>query len=50
MGFPKAGDGFWADVQADGHRLRLFSEVTAVGEVAAVYDLDAKAWVERAIG
>jgi hypothetical protein len=45
--FQKAGDGFWSEVNHDKRRLRVFSEVTPVGEVGAVYDLDAKAWISR---
>lgn len=47
MAFPSAGDGFYADVIHDGRHLRLFSEVTAVGEVGAVYDLNAEVWIAR---
>jgi len=47
MTLPKMGDGFWADVKHDGRNLRVFSEVTEVGEVACVFDLDSKVWINR---
>jgi hypothetical protein len=37
---PVVGDGFWADVNAGEHRLRLFSEVYELGHVAVVYDVN----------
>jgi hypothetical protein len=46
-GFPKIGEGFWADASDGDRHLRLFSSVTELGEVGAVFDLDAKAWVTR---
>jgi hypothetical protein len=44
-GFPKVGSGFWADASSGDRHLRLFSSVTELGEIGAVFDLDAKAWL-----
>jgi hypothetical protein len=46
-GFPKVGSGFWADASSGDRHLRLFSSVTELGEVGAVFDLDTKAWLAR---
>jgi hypothetical protein len=46
-GLPKVGSGFWADASSGKRRLRLFSSVTELGEVGAVFDLDAKGWLAR---
>ncbi len=46
-GFERVGRNFWADAKLGDRHLRLFSAVTEVGEVGAVYDMDAKAWVAR---
>jgi len=46
-GFPVRGDGFWADVVAGQHHLRLFAEVYELGHVAVVYDLNAHREVQR---
>jgi len=45
--FQKVGSGFWADASSGDRHLRLFSSVTELGEVGAVFDLDAKAWLAR---
>jgi hypothetical protein len=44
-GFPKAGSGFWADASSGDRHLRLFSSVTELGEIGAVFALDAQAWL-----
>jgi hypothetical protein len=44
-GFPKVGSGFWADASSGDRHLRLFSSVTELGKISAVFDLDAKAWL-----
>ena len=46
-GFPRVGQGFWAEAKTKDRHLRLFSAVTEVGEVGAVFDMDAKAWLSR---
>jgi len=39
-GFPVAGDGYWAEVEAHAERLRLFAEVYSLGFLAVVYDVN----------
>lgn len=41
------GDGFWADVHAGQHHLRLFAEVYELGYVAMLYDVNAHREIER---
>jgi hypothetical protein len=45
--FLKSGDGVWADANDKEHNLRLFSSVTELGWVGAVFDLKGKVWVAR---
>jgi hypothetical protein len=37
--------GFWAEVKVGGEHLRLFSEHSALGVQASVYNLNAKNWI-----
>jgi len=37
--------GFWAEVIVGNERLRLFSERTALGTQASVYNVNAKTWI-----
>jgi hypothetical protein len=37
--------GFWAEVKVGGEHLRLFSEQSALGVQASVYNVTAKNWV-----
>jgi hypothetical protein len=47
VGLAGVGRNFWADAKLGGRHLRLFSSVTAVGEVGAVFDVDANVWIAR---
>jgi hypothetical protein len=38
-------DGVWAEVKVDGEHLRLFSEHSAQGVQASVYNVNSKAWI-----
>jgi hypothetical protein len=37
--------GVWADVKVGGEHLRLFSEISALGVQASVYNVNAKNWI-----
>ena len=37
--------GFWAEVRVGGEHLRLFSEQSALGVQASVYNVTAKNWI-----
>ena len=37
--------GVWAEVKIDGEHLRLFSEESALGVQASVYNVSAKNWI-----
>ena len=37
--------GVWAEVKAGGEHLRLFSEQSALGVHASVYNVNAKSWI-----
>jgi hypothetical protein len=37
--------GVWAEVKVGGEHLRLFSEESALGVQASVYNLNAKSWI-----
>jgi hypothetical protein len=37
--------GFWAEVKIGGEHLRLFSEESAMGVQASVYNVNAKNWI-----
>jgi hypothetical protein len=37
--------GVWAEVKVGGEHLRLFSEVSALGVHASVYNVSAKSWI-----
>jgi hypothetical protein len=37
--------GVWAEVKVDGEQLRLFSEHSALGVQASVYNVKAKSWI-----
>jgi hypothetical protein len=37
--------GFWAEVKVGGEHLRLFSEQSALGVQASVYNVTAKNWI-----
>jgi len=39
------GQGVWAEVKAGGEHLRLFSEESALGVQASVYNVNAKNWI-----
>lgn len=39
LGFPVAGDGYWAEVVVGDEHLRLFAEVYSLGFLAFVYDV-----------
>lgn len=45
--FLRVGDGVWADASDKQHNLRLFSSITELGWVGAVFDLNGKGWVAR---
>jgi hypothetical protein len=38
-------EGVWAEVKVGGEHLRLFSEHSALGIQASVYDVNAKRWI-----
>jgi hypothetical protein len=38
-------EGVWAEIKVEGHHLRLFSERSAGGALASVYDVDRKKWI-----
>ena len=38
-------EGVWAEVKVNGEHLRLFSEHSAQGVQASVYNVNAKAWI-----
>jgi hypothetical protein len=46
-GFERVGRSFWADAKLGDRHLRLFSSMTEVGEVGAVYDMEARSWIAR---
>jgi hypothetical protein len=46
-GFARVGQGYWAEAKSGDRHLRLFSSVTEVGKVGAVFDLDSKGWIAR---
>jgi hypothetical protein len=46
-GFPVAGDGYQAEVQAKKEHLRLFAELYSLGYLAVVYDVNRKNRVSR---
>jgi hypothetical protein len=49
--FPREGEGFYADVTVEDHRLRLFSTISAAtaGWAGHVYDLKATQWVAQGL-
>src|SRR6266852_3041541 len=46
-GFPVAGDGYQAEVEAKEEHLRLFAEVYSLGFLAVVYDMNREHRVSR---
>ena len=40
-------EGVWAEVKVGGEHLRLFSEHSALGVQASVYNVNAKNWIAR---
>lgn len=47
---PQIGDGYFANIQSDGHHLRLFAEVYELGFVAVVFDVEHNREVSRQNG
>jgi len=49
--FPREGEGFYADVTVEDHRLRLFSTISAAtaGWAGHVYDLTSKQWLAEGL-
>jgi hypothetical protein len=45
--FPRIGEGYWADTVSGKYQLRLFSELTALGWAAVVYDANSKKFLAR---
>lgn len=44
-GVPMLDQGVWAEVKVGGEHLRLFSEQSAQGVQASVYNVNAKTWI-----
>jgi hypothetical protein len=42
---PVLDEGVWAEIKVEGHHLRLFSEHSALGVHASVYDVANKRWI-----
>jgi hypothetical protein len=45
LGSPMLDEGVWAEVEIGGEHLRLFSERSALGVQASVYNVKAKTWI-----
>jgi hypothetical protein len=43
--FPMLDEGFWVEIKVGNEHLRLFSERSALGVQASVYNVNTKSWI-----